>query len=105
LWIVTVYFSYHFIGSEDVPEFEFDEAKSRMNAAKHRIDFEEARALWLDPGLAEIPARSEDEPRFLVIARHAGRQWSAIVTYRGEAVRIISLRRARPEEVEIYEGR
>ncbi|MCG6956112.1 MAG: BrnT family toxin [Gemmatimonadetes bacterium] len=88
-----------------MPDFEFDEAKSRMNAEKQGIDFEEAQALWLDPGLAEIPARSEDEARFLIIARHAGQHWAAVITCRDEAVRIISVRRARPEEIAIYEGR
>jgi hypothetical protein len=52
----------------------------------------------------EIPARTEDEPRFLVIGVIAGRHWSAIITYRGDRARIISVRRSRPEEIAIYEG-
>ena len=75
-----------------------------MNRRKHGIDFEEAKALWSDPRRAEIPARSEDEPRFLVLALHEGHHWAAVVTYREDAVRIISVRRARPEEIAIYEG-
>ncbi len=41
--------------------FEFDEAKSRANESKHGIDFVEAQALWLDPNLLRLPARSDAE--------------------------------------------
>jgi len=85
-------------------EFEFDERKSRANQAKHGIDFVEAQALWLDDDLLHIAARAGDEPRFVVIGRIAGKHWSAVVTYRGGAVRLISVRRSRPREVEAYEG-
>ncbi len=85
-------------------EFEFDERKSEANLHKHGIDFVAAQALWNDPYLIEIPARTEDEPRVIVIGRIAGRHWSAIVTPRLGRVRIISVRRARAEEVKIYEG-
>ena len=74
------------------------------NRDKHGIDFAAARALWDDPELIEIPARTEDEPRFLVIGRIGEQHWSAVITYRGEAVRIISVRRSRREEVAVYEG-
>jgi len=84
--------------------FEFDERKRHANKAKHGIDFSEAQALWLDERLVEVPARSDDEPRFLVVGRIEGKHWSAFVTYRGENTRIISVRRSRAEEVAIYEG-
>ena len=85
-------------------EFEFDLEKSTANKAKHDIDFVEAQALWNDPDLVEIPARTSDEPRFLLIGLIGEKHWSAIVTYRGELVRLISVRRSRSEEIEIYEG-
>jgi uncharacterized DUF497 family protein len=85
-------------------EFGFDEAKSQANKSKHGIDFVEAQALWLDEMLAEIPARTEDEPRFVVVGMIWGKHWSAVITYRGERVRLISVRRARAEEVAIYES-
>ena len=85
-------------------EFEFDPRKSATNKRKHGIDFVEARAFWDDPDLIEIPARTEDEPRFLAIGTIGGRHWSSIVTTRGERVRIISVRRSRKEEIELYEG-
>jgi len=84
--------------------FEFDELKSKANLDKHGIDFVAAQALWEDPDLIEIPARTDDEPRVIVIGRIAGRHWSAIVTPRAEKIRIISVRRARAEEVRIYES-
>ena len=85
-------------------EFEFDEAKSQANKSKHGIDFVEAQALWLDEAFVEIPARTEDEPRFVVVGMISGKHWSAVITYRGEKVRLISVRRSRVEEVEIYES-
>ncbi len=85
-------------------EFEFDEAKSRANKVKHGIDLVEAQALWLDEMLVEIPARTEDEQRFVVVGLIADKHWSAVITYRGQRVRLISVRRSRVEEVAIYEG-
>ncbi|HEV7503551.1 MAG TPA: BrnT family toxin [Thermoanaerobaculia bacterium] len=85
-------------------EFEFDEAKSEANAVKHGIDFLAAQALWLDELRIEVPARTEDEPRFLVIGRIDGKYYSVVLTYREQRVRIISVRRSRKEEVTLYEG-
>ncbi|NGP53243.1 MULTISPECIES: BrnT family toxin [Chromatiales] len=84
--------------------FEFDESKSRANLEKHGIDFVQAQVLWSDPDLIEIPAVTVDEPRLLVIGRIDGKHWSAVITYRSENIRIISVRRSRSEEVAIYEG-
>ena len=84
--------------------FEFDETKSAANKAKHGLDFIEAQALWDDPDLLEIPARTDDEPRYLLIGRIGQRHWSAVVTYRGDGIRIISVRRARQNEIELYES-
>jgi uncharacterized DUF497 family protein len=84
--------------------FEFDERKSRANREKHGIEFVQAQAIWHDPDLIEIPAVTVDEPRFLVIGRIDGKHWSAVVTYRSENVRLISVRRSRSEEVAIYES-
>jgi hypothetical protein len=85
-------------------EFEFDVKKSRANKKKHGIDFVEAQTLWEDSNLIEIPAKTSDEPRFFVIGRIPDKYWSGVITYRGENIRIISVRRSRTEEVEIYEG-
>ncbi len=85
-------------------KFEFDPKKSTANRNKHGIDFVEAQALWEDPDLLEIPARTEDEPRFLVIGKLNGKHWSGVITYRADTIRIISVRRSRKEEVEVYES-
>jgi uncharacterized DUF497 family protein len=85
-------------------EFEFDPKKSDTNKSKHGIDFYEAQALWDDPDMVEIPLKTSDEPRFLVIGKISEKHWSGIITYRSSKTRIISVRRSRKEEVDIYEG-
>jgi uncharacterized DUF497 family protein len=85
-------------------EFEFDAAKSAANLEKHGIDLTQAQQLWQDVARVEIPARTTDEPRWLVIGRIDGRHWSVVVTYRQGRARIISARRSRKEEVALYEG-
>ena len=85
-------------------EFEFDEQKSRLNKTKHGIDFVEAQVLWDDVDLLEIPAKTEDEPRSILIGKIGDKHWSAIVTLRQGRTRIISVRRARQEERELYES-
>ena len=84
--------------------FEFDPKKSDTNKDKHGIDFVEAQELWNDPDLLEIPAITTDEPRFLVIGKIYEKHWTGIITYRTDNIRIISVRRARNEEIELYES-
>ena len=85
-------------------DFEYDYRKSQSNKNKHGIDFIEAQYLWEDPERIVLEARTIDEPRFLIIGKIAGLNWSGIFTYRGENIRIISVRRSRKEEVELYES-
>jgi len=85
-------------------KFEYDPDKSAANLAKHGIDFETAQGLWLDPDLLEIKAKTVDEPRSMVIGKIKGKHWSAIVTYRDANTRLISVRRSRDKEIEIYES-
>jgi uncharacterized DUF497 family protein len=85
-------------------EFQFDERKSRVNKRKHGIDFVEAQAIWDDPDRIEIPAKTIDKERFLIIGEISDKYWSTIITYRNEIIRIISVRRSRKEEIEIYES-
>lgn len=85
-----------------MPRFEFDPAKSEANLAKHGIDFDEATEIWTDSRLFEAPIRREGESRFLVVGMTRGKVWSAIITYRGQAIRIISVRRARAYETRRY---
>lgn len=84
--------------------FDFDEDKSQTNLEKHGIDFHEAQKIWDDSNLIQIPAKTEDEPRFMVIGKIDSKVWSAVITYRNPNIRIISVRRSRKEDVEIYES-
>ena len=86
-------------------KFQFDEYKSLSNHDKHGIDFIEAQELWGDTRRVQIPAKSANEPRSLVIGKIKGRHWSAVVTPRNGSIRIISVRRSRTNEVKIYESR
>ena len=85
-------------------EFEFDPEKSKANSEKHGIDFKSAQEIWLDSNVLEIPANISEEPRFLIIGKIESKHWSAIVTYRNEKIRIISVRRSRDKEVTLYEN-
>ena len=84
--------------------FEYDHDKSAENKRKHGIDFDEAQALWADSALVEIPARTTDESRWMLIGKIDQKHWSAVITRRGENVRLIFVRRSRDEEVTIYES-
>ena len=85
-------------------EFEFDSNKSASNRKKHGIDFIEAQTLWEDPDRVVIPAKDLDENRFLLIGKIGERHWSVIYTIRSERIRLISVRRSRKNEKEIYES-
>ncbi len=85
--------------------FEYDENKSVINKSKHNIDFKEVQELWNDPYSFELPSpQSEDEDRFLVLGRIQFKHFTAIITYRNENIRIISVRRSREKEMKFYES-
>lgn len=83
--------------------FKYDEDKSKVNLEKHGIDFQAAQALWNDPDALEIETESKIEARFLVIGIIHNKHWSAVITYRNENIRLISVRRSRIKEVKLYE--
>ncbi len=85
-------------------KFEYDPDKSAANKEKHGLDFEEAQELWSDPWLLEVPAKTQDEPRFLGVGQIGSKHWTVIWTNRNGKVRIISARRSRKEEISYYEG-
>ena len=89
----------------EMPSFEYDENKSQTNQQKHGIDFIEAQKLWEDDNLLEITGKSETEPRYLIIGQVQDKHWTAVITYRSEMIRIISVRRSRTNEVTWYESR
>ena len=81
--------------------FEFDREKSKSNKLKHGIDFEEAKVLWQSPYL-ELRAKAATEMRYLVIGTIQGVHWSAVITYRGMTIRLISVRKSTPQEITVY---
>jgi uncharacterized protein len=83
-------------------EFEFDPSKSETNKAKHGIDFVEAQALWKSKHVL-LGAKAALEKRYMVIGRIGSEHWSAIITYRGGTIRIISVRKSTPSEIDTYE--
>jgi uncharacterized DUF497 family protein len=83
--------------------FEWDAKKSKINKAKHGIDFEAAKALWLDKSRIEIRMAFPDEERWALIAMTQGKIWTAIYTIRDQTIRLISVRRARAKEGKLYE--
>ncbi len=84
--------------------FESDPDKSAGNLAKHGIDFDAAKALWNDDRRLVVDTQFVAEPRQLVIGRIGERLWTAVVTTRDEAIRIISVRRSRDNEVNAYDS-
>ena len=84
--------------------FEYDENKSLSNKQKHGIDFEEAKLLWDDDRMVELTAFYEDEKRFINIGKINAKFYTAITTMRNGKIRIISARRSRKKEIEIYES-
>jgi uncharacterized DUF497 family protein len=85
--------------------FEYDESKSQSNLVKHGIDFVKAQELWNDLDLLEIPSKIQGETRFVIIGKINSKHWSGVITYRGQNIRIISVRRSRIQEVALYERR
>ena len=85
-------------------EFEYDPKKSEINKRKHGIDFEEAKVLWDDPMRLELPAKTVDEQRSVIIGKIENKYFSAIIAYRNNKTRIISVRRSRDKEVMLYES-
>jgi uncharacterized protein len=84
--------------------FEYDANKSALNKIKHGIDFEEAQRLWQDLWMLEAPVKTIDEPRFIVIGVINKKHWTAVCTRRQQNIRLISVRRARKQEIAFYES-
>nr|WP_082212275.1 BrnT family toxin [Endozoicomonas montiporae] len=84
--------------------FEYDPNKSMTNFDKHGIDFDEAQSLWEDESKIVFPASVTGEQRFLMVAKHKCKHWTAVYTLRGDNIRIISVRRSRAKEISCYEN-
>ena len=85
-------------------EFEYDPAKSARNRSKHGVDFERAKQLWLDEDRLVVPVRGDSEERRALLGKMEDKLWVMFYKHRGDRVRIISVRRARPKEEKFYES-
>lgn len=87
-------------------EFQFDPAKAAGNLRKHGVSFADAEAVFMDPlALHRIDPDAEGEERFVAIgAGSAGHLLVVVYTLRGEAIRLISARRAISVEIRAYES-
>ncbi len=84
-------------------KFEYDPVKSASNLEKHGISLEQAQALWTVPAV-EISAKTVDEPRYIIIGKVHDKCYSCVYTLRGKAIRLISARRSRKSEQELYDA-
>ena len=85
---------------------EWDDEKATANKRKHGVTFEQAVAVLEDPLSVTFrdPDHSLDEARFLTFGHDsAGRILMVAHTDRGDAVRLISARRATRAERKVYE--
>lgn len=86
-------------------EFEYDPRKSRANLSKHGISFAQSQELWTQGKTVTFNSinSGNDESRQITIGKIDGKYYSAITTQRAGRTRIISVRRSRRKEIQIYE--
>jgi len=81
-------------------DFEWDEEKAAANLAKHKVPFPYAVRAFSDPKKIKVDDRRYEygEERYKVIAAIEEFIIAVAFTRRGEAIRIISARKASREE-------
>ena len=95
---MDVHFEYH--GNA----FVWDVDKARSNLSKHGVAFEEAATAFLDPLFVLVDAARNDEARDALIGFDAGARLLCVVhlVVEAEVLRLVSARRATPEEEALY---
>jgi hypothetical protein len=84
--------------------FEWDEDKRLSNLRKHGIDFRDVYKIFEGRHYSgKSKNRGSDEERFIAIGELNGSITSVIYTVRGEAIRVISIRKARHAEKKTYD--
>jgi uncharacterized DUF497 family protein len=87
-------------------KYEWDDAKNRSNLIKHGLDFSDADRVFSGSCLTFPDERSDyGEPRFVSMGKLAGRLVVIAYAPRGDAIRIISMRKANRREQEIFQKR
>ena len=87
-------------------KFEWDPLKAKRNLARHKVSFEEATTIFMDPlsATGDDPDHSDDENRLVTVGLSSERQLPTVShTDRDDAIRIISARRSTRDERELYE--
>lgn len=89
-----------------MPLFEWNPAKARRNLAKHGVDFEVAKDVFLDPaGIIDSDASDPLEERWRMIGRVDAKLLFVVFTERDDdVIRIISAREASKREERLYYG-
>jgi uncharacterized protein len=82
--------------------FEWDDAKRTWTLGERGLDFVDAILVFDGRPVVHIPAKFEDETRFLSVAEIEGKFYTVVWTWRGGVRRIISFRRSRSREEEQY---
>lgn len=88
------------------PKFEWYGPKAAANRAKHRVTFEEASTVFRDPlgRIIDDPRHSQGEERFVLLGQSDRRRLLVVMfTERGEAIHLISARKATRRERREYE--
>lgn len=96
------------LGSEiyTVMKFQFDPAKAKSNLRKHKVSFADAEGVFYDPLAIHLEdPYAEEEERFIAVGMGSiGQILVVVYTFRGEEIRLISVRRATGREVQEYES-
>ena len=86
--------------------FEWDEGKNQANRKKHGLDLADAPLVFAGTILTfEDRRQSYGELRYLTVGTLAGRMVIVAHTLRGDATRIISIRKANARERARYQER
>jgi uncharacterized DUF497 family protein len=85
-------------------DFEWDSKKALSNLKKHDVDFADAVSIFDDINAITIEDAYDQEERFVTMGMDCfARVLVAVYTWRGDSVRIISVRKATKKEHKQYE--
>lgn len=85
--------------------FEWDETKRAANRDQHRLDLLDGQLLFDGRPVIDYPSPRGGELRFVTVGLIGTKFYAVIWTERGEAIRLISFRRARDGEERAYRAR
>jgi uncharacterized protein len=85
--------------------FDFDPAKDEANRVKHGVPLPFGVRVFADPDVAILPTirLGDEEERFRAIGRVDGKLYTAVHVWRGQTVRMISVRRSNAGEQRDYD--